>query len=158
IPALKEAALGDHDELAARMASHAIAFMDDPAAKEALWAIVRAKKDWGAEINARWGLCKFGDEAAVGDALAYLKDGSVPRGRRLPLGSSLVVLHDPALMPLVDETVRLLRTDQKTAASLSLAVDYYSNVGTAEARQRLQALANDAGLSEALRQTARAAL
>jgi HEAT repeat protein len=155
IPALKDVALNDSDRLASSMASHALALMDDVATVPSLRAIVDANKTWESKVNALWGLCKHGDERAIAEALAIMKNEKEPDQLRASLGGNLMLLSDPALMPIVDETLRQFASVPQFG---TLAVNYYKSVGTPEGRARLQAMAADAKLPEALRQAAQKAL
>jgi HEAT repeat protein len=155
IPGLKEAALKDPDKMASAMASHALALMDDAATVPALREISAANKSEATKVNALWGLCKHGDEKAIAEALAMMKDPKLSQDIRMALGGNLLLLHDPELMPIAEETLRLFGKEEQVSM---LAIDYYQQVGTAEARARLEAMAADAKLSEAVRAAARTAL
>jgi hypothetical protein len=155
IPGLREAALNDPDKMASAMASHALALMDDAGTVPALREIANANKSEATRVNALWGLCKHGDEKAIAEALAMMKDPKQSREIKGALGGNLLLLHDPELMPIAEETMRLFGKEEQVAM---LAIDYYQNVGTAEARARLEAMAADSKLSEAARAAARKAL
>jgi HEAT repeat protein len=155
IPALREAALNDPDKMAGVMAGHALALMDDAGTVPALREIADANKTWESRVNALWGLCKHGDERALAESLAMLKDDKVSDDHKAALGANLMLLTDPELMPIIDETLRRFAGNEQVAA---LAVNYYDSVATPEARARLEAMANDAKLAEAVRKQAREAL
>jgi HEAT repeat protein len=155
ISALRQAALNDPDKMAGIMAGHALALMDDAGTVPALREIADANKTWESRVNALWGLCKHGDERALAESLAMLKDDKVSNDHKAALGANLMLLSDPELMPIVDETLRQFAKSEQVG---SLAVNYYSSVGTPEARARLEAMANDAKLAEAVRKQAREAL
>jgi hypothetical protein len=155
IPALRKAALEDADPLAAKMSSHALALMDDAATVPALREIAAANKTWESQVNALWGLCKHGDQKAIAQTLALMKDEKSSPQVRAALGGNLMLLPDPELMPIVDETMRQFGKVEQLGA---LAVEYYKNTGTPEGRARLEAMAKDAKLPEAVRKAAQAAL
>jgi hypothetical protein len=155
ISALKEVALNDSDRLTSSMASHALAFMEDLSVVPALRAIADGKKTWESRVNALWGLCKHGEEKAIAEALAIMKNEKEDKQLRASLGGNLMLLSDPALLPIVDEAFRQFSDIPQFA---TLAVNYYKAIGTPEGRARLQAIANDAKLAEAIRQAARQAM
>jgi hypothetical protein len=155
IPALREAALTDKDKMTGVMAGHALALMDDAATVPALREIADAGKTWESRVNALWGLSRHGDQKAIAESLAFLKDDKQPNQARAALGANLMLLSDPELIPIIDETVRRYGSNEQVA---TMAVTYYKNVGTAEARSRLEAMVNDAKLAEAVRKAAREAL
>jgi HEAT repeat protein len=155
IPALRQAALNDDDKMAATMAGHALALMDDASTVPALREIADANKNWEARVNALWGLCKHGDQRAIGEALAYVKDEKQSPQARAALGANLMLLSDPELLPIVDETVRQFGDAGQLA---TIAANYYKSLGTPEARERLEAMARNQKLNEAYREAARKAL
>lgn len=155
IPALRQAALNDTDKLAASMSSHALALMDDASTVPALREIAAANKSWESQVNALWGLCKHGDQKAIAQSLALMKDDKSSPQLRAALGGNLMLLSDPELMPIVDETVRQFGKVEQLSA---MAVEYYKNTGTPEGRARLEAMAKDAKLPEEVRKAAQAAL
>src|SRR6185436_13381621 len=106
IGALKKAALEDGDRMAASMASHALAFMDDPQVVPALREIADAKKTWESRVNALWGLCKLGEARAIEESLAVMRNEKEPKQMRGALGANLLLLPDPALLAIADETLR----------------------------------------------------
>ena len=133
IPALRQAALTDKDKMPAVMASHALALMEDAATVPALREIVAADKSWESRVNALWGLAKHGDQKAIAESLAIMKDEKQPEQLRGALGGNLLLLTDPELLPIADETVRQFAQVEQVGM---LAVEYYKTVGTAEARSR----------------------
>jgi len=153
--ALRKVALEDKDKLASMMASHALAFMDDASSVPALREIAAADKSWETRVNALWGLCKHGDRKAIADSLAIMRDEKSAPELRGALGGNLMLLHDPELLPIVDETVRQFGKMEQVGM---LAVEYYKNVSTPEARSRLEAMARDTKLAEAVRKAAERAL
>jgi hypothetical protein len=156
VDALKQAALAGGDERAVNMASHALALMDDAAAVPALRAVADdSKSSWGAQVNALWGLCKHGDQKAIDQALAWVKDAARDPQARASLGANLMLLPDPELMPIIDQTFKDFGSNAQVA---SMAVSYYKSVGTAEARDRLETMASDQKLGESVRKAARQAL
>jgi hypothetical protein len=155
IDALKQMALTEKEEMNANMASHALAFIDDPAAVPALREVADNSKSWGSQVNALWALCKHGDKKAIDQALAWMKDEKRPAQTRAALGANLLLLPDPELLPIVDQTVK----DFGGAGQVAVfAVQYYKNSGVPEGRERLQAMANDTKLPEAARKAAQEAL
>jgi hypothetical protein len=155
IDALKEMALTEQEEMNANMASHALAFIDDPAAVPALREIADNSKSWGAQVNSLWALCKHGDKKAIDQSLAWVKDQKRSPQARAALGANLMLLPDPELLPIVDQTLKDFGSEQQVAL---FAAQYYKNSGVPEGRDRLQAMANDPKLSEAARKAARDAL
>jgi len=155
IDALKQMALSEKEEMNANMASHAIAFIDDPAAVPALREIADTSKSWGSQVNALWALCKHGDKKAIEEALAWMKDEKRSPQHRAALGANLMLLPDPELFPIVDQTMKDFGSEGQVAM---FAVQYYKKVGTPEGRDRLQAMANDAKVPEAARKAAKEAL
>jgi hypothetical protein len=156
IPDLLEAALNDSDEMAARMAGHAIALLEDPRAIEPLRQILEKKRSWADEVNALWGLVNLGDQRALEQAAAYMNDKNVSDQARAALGANIAVfMHHPEVMPIVDATVRDFYEANHV---MEIAIDYYKGVGSPVARQRLQAIADDARLGAAIREAARQAL
>jgi hypothetical protein len=155
IPGLRKAALEDKEKMPSVMAGHALALMDDPDTVPALREIVAAKKNWESEVNALWGLCKHGDQKAIADALAFMKDPQRSKDMRLGLGANLMMLSDPELMPIVDETLRQFDSKEEVA---KLAVTYYKTTKTPEGRARLEAMAANPKLAESVRKEAREAL
>ena len=155
IPALRQAALTDKDKMPAVMASHALALMEDAATVPALREIVAADKSWESRVNALWGLAKHGDQKAIAESLAIMKDAKQPEQLRGALGGNLLLLTDPELLPIADETVRQFAQVEQVGM---LAVEYYKTVGTAEARSRLEAMASNGKLAEPVRKAASEAL
>jgi hypothetical protein len=155
ISALREAALTHSDAMTANMASHALAMMGDPATTDALRDIVKANKSWMQEVNALWGLCKIGDPDGLAQALAYIKDPQVDAQARIALAANLTIIDDESVMPMIDEMVR--QFGDKAQLDI-LAVNYYKELGTPAAQQRLAAIADDARLPQAARDAARAAM
>jgi hypothetical protein len=155
IDGLKQMALGDKTEMNANMASHALALMDDSAAVPALRAIADAGPSWGAQVNALWGLCKHGDKQAIDQALAWMKDTTKTPQMRAVLGANLMVLPDPELMPIVDQTLKDFGSEESVA---TMATTYYKGVGTPEGRDRLEAMAANEKLAASVRKAAREAL
>jgi HEAT repeat protein len=155
IPALRQAALTDTDKMASVMAGHALALMDDAGTVPALREIADANKTWESRVNALWGLCKHGDQHALTQALAFMKDDKHSDQARAALGANLMLLTDPELMPVIDETMKRYGTIEQIG---TLAVNYYKSAGTPEARGRLEAMAGDGKLPEAVRKAAREAL
>jgi HEAT repeat protein len=155
IPDLRKVALEDKEKMPSVMAGHALALMDDPSTVPALREIVAAKKNWESEVNALWGLCKHGDQKAIADALAFMKDPKRTKDMRLGLGANIMMLSDPELMPIVDETLRQYESQEHVA---TLAVNYYKTSGTADGRARLEAMAANPKLPESVRKEAREAL
>jgi HEAT repeat protein len=155
IPALREAALTDTDTMAGTMASHALALMADPATTDALRDIAKANKSWMQVVNALWGLCKIGDPDGLAQALAYIKDPQVDAQARIALAANLTIIDDESVMPMIDEMVRQFGDNAQLDI---LAVNYYKELGTPAAQQRLAAIADDAKLPQAARDAARAAL
>ncbi len=155
IPALREAALKDSDAMAANMATHALALMDDPGTVDALREIVDTKASWEFQVNALWGLCKHNDPDGLERAMAFMKSDKTGAQARAALGANLMLLTDEALLPLVDETARQFPDQPRV---MGMAVEYYKNLGTPAARERLQAMAGNAKLPEPIRQSARQAL
>jgi hypothetical protein len=154
IPDLREAALKDPDGLTARMASHALALMDDPATTDALREIAQ-KKSWPEQVNALWGLCKIGDPDGIKQTAAFLADTTNEQTARMALGASLMLISSEDVLPLVDETIQLFPQVEQI---LSLAVTYYKDLGTPAATERLTAMAQNAQLPESIRAAAKAAL
>jgi HEAT repeat protein len=155
IPALRQAALHDEDKMASTMAGHALALMDDASTVPALREIADANKNWEAKVNALWGLCKHGDQRALAETLTYVKDEKQAKQARAALGANLMLLTDPELLPIVDETVRQFGDAGQFGA---VAANYYKNLGTPEGRERLEAMAKNEKLAEAYREAARKAL
>jgi hypothetical protein len=155
IGALKEMALTEQEEMNANMASHALAFIDDPAAVPALREIADNSKSWGSQVNALWALCKHGDKKAIDQSLAWVKDQKRSPQARAALGANLMLLPDPELLPIVDQTLKDFGSEQQVAL---FAAQYYKTAGIPEGRDRLQAMANDPKLSEAARKAAKDAL
>jgi HEAT repeat protein len=155
ISALREAALNDSDPTAARMAGHALALMGDPATTDALKDIIKANRSWPDTVNALWGLCKIGDPDGIVQALAFLQNPANDAQARLALGANLTLIDDEDVLPLVDEVVRQFAGEGRVGA---LAVNYYKELGTPAALQRLAALADDAKLPAQVRDAARAPL
>jgi hypothetical protein len=156
IDALKRAALTEKEEMNANMASHALAFTEDPAVVPALREIADQKDgSWGSQVNALWGLCKRGDRKAIDEALAWMKDDKRPPQQRAALGANLMLLPDPELMPIVDRTLQDFGNAPQVA---TFAATYYQNVGTPEGRERLQSMARDPKLPESARKAAQQVL
>jgi HEAT repeat protein len=155
IGALKKTALEDSDRLASSMASHALAFMDDPQVVPALRAIADANKTWESRVNALWGLCKLGEPRALDQALAIMKDEKETKAMRGALGGNLLLLPDPALLAVADETLRQFGSEPEVAR---LAIGYYKSINVPEGTARLQSIANDPKHSEEIRKAAREAL
>jgi HEAT repeat protein len=156
IPGLLEAALNDTDEMAAKMAGHAIALMEDPKGIEPLREILAKKRSWESEVNALWGLTNLGDAAGLEQSIAYMNDSKVSDKARAALGANIAVfMHRPEVMPIVDQTVHDF---YKSDHVMEIAIGYYDAVDNAAARDRLQAIANDTRLSQALREQASQAL
>jgi HEAT repeat protein len=156
IPALKDVALNDEDELAAKMAGHAIALMEDPRAIEPLREILEKKRSWESEVNALWGLVHLGDQRGLEQAIAYMDDGKVGKQPRAALGANVAVFMPyPEVMPIVDATVRDFFASGHV---MEIAINYYKAVGNAPARDRLQAISTDARLDAETREAARQAL
>ena len=88
------------------MAGHALALMDDASTVPALREIADANKSWESRVNALWGLCKHGDQRALAESLAFLKDDKQSDQARAALGANLMLLTDPELMPIIDETMK----------------------------------------------------
>jgi HEAT repeat protein len=155
IGALKKTALEDSDRLASSMASHALAFIDDPQVVPALRAIVDANKTWESRVNALWGLCKLGEPRALDQALAIMKDEKETKAMRGALGGNLLLLPDPALLAVADETLRQFGSEPQV---VRLAIDYYKSINVPEGTARLQSIASDPKQSEENRKAAREAL
>jgi HEAT repeat protein len=155
ISALREAALGDTDPMAANMAAHALALMGDPATTDALRDVVKGNKSWQQVVNGLWGLCNIGDTDGLAQALAYIKNPQIDAGARTALAANLTLINDESVMPMVDE---MLRQSGDNAQIDLLAVNYYKQLGTPDALQRLASIADDARLPQAARDAARAAL
>jgi hypothetical protein len=155
IPALRDTALNDSDQMAARMASHALALMADPATTDALRDIIKSNKDLGETVNALWGLCKIGDPDGLVQALAFIKNPQIEAQMRIALAANLTIIDDESVMPMIDEMVRQFGDNPQLDL---LAVNYYKELGTAAAQQRLSAIANDGKMSQAIRDAAAAAL
>jgi HEAT repeat protein len=155
IGALQKTALEDSDRMASTMASHALAFMDDPAVVPALRAIADANKDWASRVNALWGLCKLGEPRALDEALAIMKNDKEKKEVRGALGANLLLLPDPALLTVADETLRQFGSEPQVA---QMAIQYYKSINVPEGTARLQSLANDPKQSEEVRKAAREAL
>src|SRR5262249_10655869 len=122
IPALRDTALNDSDQMAANMASHALALMADPATTDALKDIIKSNKFWGETVNALWGLCKIGDPDGLAQALAYIKDPQVDAQARIALAANLTIIDDESVMPMIDEMVRQFGDHAQLDL---LAVNYY---------------------------------
>jgi hypothetical protein len=156
IAALREAALNDSDALAAKMAGHAIALMEDPSATEALREIYAKHGSWEAEVNSLWGLAKLGDPQGIEQSIAYMNDSKISAGARAALGANIAALiQTPEMMPIVDQTVHDFYTSDQV---MGIAIDFYKAIGSAVARDRLQAIVNDTRVSQAMRDRASQAL
>lgn len=155
IGALKKTALEDSDRMASSMASHALAFMDDPQVVPALRSIADAQKTWESRVNALWGLCKLGEPRALDDALAIMKNEKEDKKVRGALGANLLLLPDPALLAVADETLRQFGSEPAIA---NMAIGYYKSINVPEGTSRLQSIAADPKQSEEIRKAAREAL
>jgi HEAT repeat protein len=155
IGALKKAALEDSDRMASSMASHALAFMDDPQVVPALRSIADAQKTWESRVNALWGLCKLGEPRALDDALAIMKNEKEDKKVRGALGANLLLLPDPALLAVADETFRQFGSEPAIA---NMAIAYYKSINVPEGTARLQSIASDPKQTEEIRKAAREAL
>ncbi len=155
IAALKAAALEDKETMVMNMASHALALMKQPEALEALREILDKSGSEGAKVNAAYGLVMLGDEGGIKHCLDWMRDPEFPAALKGALAPGIFILTDPRTMPIADEVVKLFR-DNSTL--MGMAVDYYKAVATPEARVRLQNIANDASLPQAIRDAAIEAL
>jgi HEAT repeat protein len=155
IPDLLATALNDEDKMAANMAGHALALMEDPRAIDALREVLEKKRSWESEVNALWGLVNLGDAQGLEQAIAYM-GGDASDKARGALGANIAIfMHRPEVMPIVDRTVQDF---YKSAQVMEIAIGYYDAVDTPAARDRLQAIANDTRLSQELRNQASQAL
>ncbi|MAB88752.1 MAG: hypothetical protein CMJ90_04750 [Planctomycetes bacterium] len=145
-------ALSDPDATVQTLASHALCFMDGAGVLEACRAGLDSKND-SVRVNSMFGLVRQGDQKGVDLTLAILRDESSPfRG---PMIQGVLLLGSESAVPLVDEMQVLFRSN---ADVMKAAVDFYRRVGTEMARSRLQNIAGDPELPQAIRDLALAAL
>jgi hypothetical protein len=118
-------------------------------------SVLPANKSWESRVNAMWGLCKLGEPRALDQALAIMRNDAEPKNVRAALGANLLLLPDPALLAVADETVRQFSDETEIA---HLAITYYKSINVPEGTARLQSLASDPKQSEKVRKAAREAL
>jgi HEAT repeat protein len=157
IPALREVALNDTDPTAISRAVHALALIGDGAATETLREVLARKRSDADVINSLWGLVNLADPQGMEQAIAYMNDKSVDENNRAMLAANVAYLMgDRAdVMPMVDAMTRDFYMSRQV---MGIAVDYYRQLGTPEARSRLQAISTDMRVAEAIRNKAIQAL
>lgn len=149
---LLQDALSDSNTTVQTLASHALCFMDGAGVLDACRAGMDSKND-NVRINSMFGLVRQGDQKGVDLTLALLRDENSPfRG---PMIQGVLLLTSEPAIPLVDE-IRMQFASN--ADVMNAAIDFYRRVGTALARSRLQNIAGDAALPQAIRDLALAAL
>jgi HEAT repeat protein len=164
IPALREVALNDTDPEAVNRAVHALALIGDGAATETLREVLDRKRSDADVINSLWGLVNLADSQGMERAIAYMNDKSVEESNRAMLAANVAYLMGdrPDVMPIVESMVRDFYMSRQV---MTIAVDYYRTLSGAanenvrqDARMRLQAIANDTRVAEAVRNQATQAL
>ncbi len=155
IPGLLDQALKDTDEMAANMAGHALALLDQPGAVDALREIVDANRSWAAKVNGLWGLCKYGDQRGLEQTLAWINDTSGDATARATLGANIALLGNENVMSIIDATVAQFNGKKQI---VTMAIEYYRQVATPLARERLRAIAQSSSYDAAVRKAAEDAL
>jgi HEAT repeat protein len=102
VPALGRAC-ADEDALVATTASRALAFLDAPAAAQALAALADRPNNQAVQMNALFGLARGDVPGAVERAIAYLNDDKISSEARVALAGSLAMVNEPHLRPLVEQ-------------------------------------------------------
>jgi HEAT repeat protein len=127
-------ASGDGDFQVSVTAALALALTDLPEAIPALRELAAAPKNRGVEVNAIFGLCRLRAPGAVPLAVAFLENSANSVEVRSALASSLAVLADAHVMPVIDRALELF---PRSTAFQSAAADFYEALGTPEALDRL---------------------
>jgi serine/threonine protein kinase len=147
IEELTEVACRDSDIRVAGLASHALLSLTGEQALTSLRRVVSETEHLPAKVNALWGLCRLGDEAAVVTAREFFNDKKQDENLRYALGSGVFFLSDEELLPFADDVLSSLLdkgTERKVIANLvSLAIRFYKRVGTPAAQTRLNQIASD---------------
>jgi len=126
VPALVEAATTGTDPMLQRCASHALALIDGEVQVEALERIAGSEvQDWGARVNAAYGLAKRGEDRWMSFLIEGYRSGLVPTEMRMAVLQGMIdaapAVQPQTVLPFLHELAQPERSwDQVMMACMAL--------------------------------------
>ncbi len=154
IPPLAEALGKEKNELVRRMASHALATMQNPAAADALRQAMNTDTDWGVRVNSSYGLAKLGDAGGLAVLNGFYTSPDLAPEYRLPVLGGLADVAAPSTAP----TFRKILRETSDMAYLLISIGALEKMKDRESLTDLQALLGNPAVSEDVREAARKAI
>lgn len=151
IPAL-DAAVDDADVLVSRMASHALAFMGSRDAIPSLERALGDAADWGARVNAAYGLAKLGERSGRDFLIESYRGGGMP---------ALVVIGPMAEIGATEFSAELRPLIGNAGAEIGFrlaAISCAAKAGDRDALPALEAAIASTDAPESLKEAAKRAV
>ncbi len=154
IPALDQA-LNDEDVLVRRMASHALATLDDDGAIAALERAMYDDRDWGVRANAAYGLARLGRQQGIDALRRFYEDASIDPASKLAVLGGMAEVGEIGYADIF----RPLLTDEHAELTYRLlALHWAARARDAQTRDAIEQMVRDPRTPPSLREAARRAL
>jgi HEAT repeat protein len=140
VAALLRSARSDGDDRVAAEAARSLSLMEGLDTGASLLDLVNNSRRGHVVVNALYGLCRLGTDDGLRLAVGYLTDPGQSSKLRALLALNVSQRREQHLMIVVDLIAQLYIS---VPPIMREVVQYYADMGTAEARQRLHAISED---------------